>query len=106
MERKKGSYALPAYMMILLLACVVTVIPVTSMSLHAQSRSGTLADVPRIAVDTAREKSSSGEALLVCAYDSDERFNTMRLDGAISLREFKMKLTDISRTREIIFYCA
>jgi rhodanese-related sulfurtransferase len=54
----------------------------------------------------AREKVMKGEAILVCAYDSDEKFNKMRLQGAIPLSSFKDKLEDIGKEQMIIFYCA
>jgi hypothetical protein len=60
----------------------------------------------RIAVMEAREKVIEGQAILVCAYDSDETFNKMRLQGAIPLSTFKDKLTSIEKEQMIIFYCA
>ena len=60
----------------------------------------------RIAIIEAREKVMEGQAILVCAYDSDEKFNKMRLQGAIPLSTFKDKLTGIEKEQMIIFYCA
>ena len=60
----------------------------------------------RIPVIEAREKVTEGQAILVCAYDSDEKFNKMRLQGAIPLSTFKDKLTGIEKDQMIIFYCA
>ena len=60
----------------------------------------------RIAVMEAREKVMKGQAILVCAYDSDEKFNKMRLQGAIPLSTFKDKLKSIGKDQMIIFYCA
>lgn len=54
----------------------------------------------------AREKVIEGQAILVCAYDSDQTFNKMRLQGAIPLSTFKDKLTNIEKEQMIIFYCA
>jgi rhodanese-related sulfurtransferase len=48
----------------------------------------------------------SGETLLVCAYESDARFQQVRLEGAISLGEFKALLPTLPKDREIVFYCA
>jgi rhodanese-related sulfurtransferase len=45
-------------------------------------------------------------ALLVCAYDSDEKFRDNRLDGAISLADFQSREAKLPKDREIIFYCA
>jgi hypothetical protein len=60
----------------------------------------------RIAVMEAREKVTKGQAILVCAYDSDEKFNKIRLQGAIPLSTFKEKLKSIGKEQMIIFYCA
>ena len=46
----------------------------------------------RISVEEARQKVNSGAALLVCAYDDDEKFKKNHLLGAISLGEFRAKL--------------
>ena len=60
----------------------------------------------RISVEEARQKANSGAALLVCAYDDDEKFRNNHLLGAISLGEFRAKLPSLSAEQEIIFYCA
>ena len=60
----------------------------------------------RIAVKEAREKLISNQALLVCAYDSNDAFNKMRLEDAIPLSEFKEKLSKIEKGEMVIFYCA
>jgi len=63
-------------------------------------------NVPRIRVEEARRKTKSGEAMLVCAYEDDDVFRTVRLDGAISLRAFQSELPLLPADKEIIFYCA
>ena len=60
----------------------------------------------RISVEEARQKVNSGAALLVCAYDDDEKFKNNHLHGAISLNDFRAKLPSLSTEQEIIFYCA
>ncbi|BDD86018.1 rhodanese-like domain-containing protein [Desulfofustis limnaeus] len=62
-------------------------------------------DVTLVSAAEAHERQKHGQALLVCAYDSDEKFNTYRLEGAISLSEFASRLDAIDRDRELIFYC-
>ena len=52
------------------------------------------------------EKLKSGTTLLVCAYDDEEKFRAVHLEGAISLKEFRSRLASLSRYHEIIFYCA
>lgn len=65
-----------------------------------------MATAPRISPDETREHTESGDALLVCAYDSPEKFEQNRLEGAISLDEFKSQADELDRNREIVFYCA
>jgi hypothetical protein len=60
----------------------------------------------RISPQEVRANVTSGSALLVCAYDNEEKFKNNRLDGAISLAEFKSRLSDLSKGQQIIFYCA
>lgn len=65
-----------------------------------------MSDVERVPVEEAKERVDSGAALLVCAYDSEEKFQTVHLEGAISLSEFRTRLPSLPKDREIIFYCA
>ncbi len=65
-----------------------------------------MSEPERINPHETNGKVISGDALLVCAYDSDERFKTAHLEGAISLSEFKSKVPSIQRNQEIVFYCA
>jgi hypothetical protein len=62
--------------------------------------------VPRISPREARQRVQQGEALLVCAYDSMEKFNQVHLEGALSLDAFRARLSELPKSREIIFYCA
>ncbi len=63
-------------------------------------------DIVRISAPKTREKVQSGAALLVCAYDNEEKFRSLHLDGALSLNEFQDKSSSLSKDKEIIFYCA
>jgi hypothetical protein len=58
----------------------------------------------RIPAEEARRKVTSGEAMLVCAYEDEEKFRKMHLQDAISLQEFKTRLPALSKEQEIIFY--
>jgi rhodanese-related sulfurtransferase len=60
----------------------------------------------RISPKEVYEKLIMGRALLVCAYEDEAKFKKMRLQGAISLNEFKSKLPSLSKDQEIVFYCA
>ena len=65
-----------------------------------------MAEAFRIAPEEAREKVTSGTALLVCAYDDEMKFKQFHLDGAIPLSEFRSKLPFLDKDHVIIFYCA
>ncbi|NLI42125.1 MAG: ArsR family transcriptional regulator, partial [Synergistaceae bacterium] len=43
----------------------------------------------KISPQEARQEVQSGKALLVCAYEDEERYKKVRLEGAISLKEFR-----------------
>jgi len=62
--------------------------------------------VERITPQEARRHlDSDPSALLVCAYDSDEKFEETRLEGAIPLSDFKARAGALPKDREVIFYC-
>ncbi len=65
-----------------------------------------MTDVLRVAPREARGAVASGRALLACAYDSDEKFRAMRLEGAISYAELMSRLPSLGKDQEIICYCA
>jgi rhodanese-related sulfurtransferase len=58
----------------------------------------------RITPEAARKKVLSNEAILVCAYEEEEKFRKMHLEGAISLNEFKNRASSLSKEQVIIFY--
>ena len=60
----------------------------------------------RVSPEEVRQKVKEEKALLVCAYEDEEKFKKMRLEGAISLAEFKLKLPSLAKDQEIVFYCA
>lgn len=62
--------------------------------------------IQRIDPAQARTHVSTGCALLVCAYDSQEKFLKNHLGGALSLQDLQMLEDELPRDREIIFYCA
>ena len=64
------------------------------------------ATIERIDVGTARKNVSSGQALLVCAYEDDVKCRKGRLEGSIPLARFETIAATLPKTQEIIFYCA
>jgi len=63
-------------------------------------------NVARIAPNDAHSKVQAGQALLVCAYGDDARYQSLKLEGSISLNELEKKLPSLPRDQELIFYCA
>jgi hypothetical protein len=63
-----------------------------------------MSEPERITAEEVYNKLKSGKALLVCAYDDEEKFKKLRLEGAISLNEFKSRLPSLARDQEIVFY--
>ena len=53
-----------------------------------------------------QHKEEDTGVLLVCAYDSEQKFRDNHLDGAISLDAFQNQLGNVGKDREIVFYCA
>jgi hypothetical protein len=62
-------------------------------------------NAPRISPQEAREHMRSG-ALLICAYDDDEKCRSNHLEGALTFNEFRAQRDALPRDRELIFYCA
>lgn len=60
----------------------------------------------RITPEETYQKLRVENALLVCAYESEEQCRNPQLDGAIFLSEFRAKLPAIPKDQEIVFYCA
>ncbi|MDI3499944.1 MAG: hypothetical protein PWP50_988 [Synergistaceae bacterium] len=60
----------------------------------------------KIDPQTARKDAQSGKALLVCAYSDEERYKSMCLEGAMSLKELRAKEAELKKDQEIVFYCA
>ncbi|HBA87774.1 MAG TPA: ArsR family transcriptional regulator [Geobacter sp.] len=64
-----------------------------------------MAEAKRISVQEARSKVQGGQALFVCAYDSEEMCGGIRLEKALTMGEFNARLPEIPKDKELIFYC-
>ena len=64
-----------------------------------------MAEARRVKPQEARRKVQAGEALFVCAYDSEEMCGRMLLEQAMTMGELNSRLSGIPREQEIIFYC-
>jgi len=62
--------------------------------------------VTRISPSEAHRRIDAGKAILVCAYDSDEKCEAMHLEGMETLHHFQDRLPTIPKEQEVIFYCA
>ena len=65
-----------------------------------------MAEAARVTPQEAHSRVSAGRALLVCAYEDPARFAELRLEGAISIQEFRARRASLPRDQEIIFYCS
>jgi hypothetical protein len=65
-----------------------------------------MAEAIRTTPEETFQKLRAGKALLVCAYDSEERFRNLQLKRAISFSELKSKLPALPKDQEIVLYCA
>jgi hypothetical protein len=70
------------------------------------SRAATGTEIERIDPDLARSHIEDGEAMLVCAYDSEDKCRQYYLEGAIPVAEFERVKDSVAPDKEIIFYCA
>ncbi len=59
----------------------------------------------RVSAAEVRERLSSSDALLVCAYEDQDKCEKLRLAGALTFNELKAMVTSLSSARELIFYC-
>ena len=55
-------------------------------------------------IQVRKHKQEGHGTVLVCAYDSEDKFHANHLDGAISLDAFKKQVGNYSKDREIVFY--
>ncbi len=65
-----------------------------------------MTELIRVPPVEAKQKTTFGSALLICAYDDEQKFKNNHLEGAISMAEFRSKLSILSKDQEVIFYCA
>ncbi len=64
-----------------------------------------MAEVERVAVQDARRELSNGRALLVCAYEDEQKCGQMLAEGAITMGQLQSRLGGLPKGQELIFYC-
>ena len=65
-----------------------------------------MSEINRISVQDAHEEVTSGRALLVCAYEDEEKCKQVALEGSLSLTRFQERAPTLPRNQELIFFCA
>ena len=63
-----------------------------------------MADIERISVQQAHAKTKANQALLVCAYEDEAKYQRLNLGGSISLTSLQSRAASLPKTQEIIFY--
>jgi hypothetical protein len=63
-----------------------------------------MANIERISVQQANAKTKANQALLVCAYEDDAKYQRLNLDGSISFASLQSRAASLPKTQEIIFY--
>lgn len=61
-------------------------------------------ETSRIPPAEAHKLVESGEALLVCAYDDEDKCRKMGLEGSVSLKRLESQLSSIGKDRLLVFY--
>jgi hypothetical protein len=61
--------------------------------------------VQRVSPERARASVESGDALLVCAYDDEKKCESVRLEGALTMAEFRERMPSLKKSQHVIFYC-
>ena len=65
-----------------------------------------MSEAIRVSARDVKPRMQSAGALLVCVYQTEEKFLKYQLEGAISYQEFSQKIGDLSKNQEMYFYCA
>jgi hypothetical protein len=61
----------------------------------------------RIDVNTVRHKLGRQDgALLVCAYDDEQKCRDAGVSGAITFKQLQARLDGLPKNQEIVFFCA
>ncbi len=60
----------------------------------------------RIPADRARREMEAGRALLVCAYEDEEKCRRLMFEGALTLSQLEERLASHPDGVDVLFYCA
>jgi len=62
-------------------------------------------EVPRVAPDRAWRMVQDEDALLICAYDDEDKCSDFSLPGSISADALRERRNALERDRRLVFYC-
>jgi hypothetical protein len=71
---------------------------------NRMAQGGQMADIKRISVQQAHAKTKANQALLVCAYEDEAKYQRLNLEGSISFTSLQSRAAALPKTQEIIFY--
>ena len=71
-----------------------------------QARAVRAGEIERVSVEAARREVEAGRALLVCAYDDEEKCRKLRLENAVALHDLQRRVESVPHNQTLIFYCA
>ena len=57
-------------------------------------------------MEDARREVEAGRALLVCAYDDEQKCRELRLENAVTLQDLQRRVDSVPRSQPLVFYCA
>ena len=60
--------------------------------------------VTKISALEARRRADAGQALLVCAYEDEQKCRDAGVSGSLTYRQFLAQLPTIPKSRELIFF--
>jgi hypothetical protein len=64
-----------------------------------------MSEPKRVSAPDVRSKLQSGaQILLVCAYESDTKYQQTALDGSVPFSEFERRKASLPRDVELVFY--
>lgn len=62
--------------------------------------------IPRVSPNRAWEMLEDQDALLICAYDDEDKCRDLKLPGSISRNELGKREDALEKDRWLVFYCA
>ena len=65
-----------------------------------------ITEANRVTVSQVRDRlQGPNSALLVCAYDDEEKCRSMHIPGSVTLSQLNFRLESLPKDQELVFYC-